>query len=72
MSVSVPGTGLVDPGEKLSRRGEHGLLGINSPYWYVSTTSANLHIKNAKTGSVNLLLAGASKDWLFINQRSAQ
>ncbi|KAF2728550.1 transcription factor jumonji, partial [Polyplosphaeria fusca] len=49
------------------------LPGINTPYWYISTcygTWANLHIEDAKTGSVNLLLAGAPKDWLFIHQSS--
>ncbi|KAF2241461.1 transcription factor jumonji, partial [Trematosphaeria pertusa] len=45
------------------------LPGINTAYWYISTcygTPANLHIEDGKTGSVNLLVKGAPKDWLFI------
>jgi hypothetical protein len=66
-------TGLVHPGDKLIQRGNGALPGINTPYWYISTchgTAANLHVQDAKTGSVNFLLAGAPKDWLFIHQQS--
>ncbi|KAF2785663.1 transcription factor jumonji, partial [Melanomma pulvis-pyrius CBS 109.77] len=49
------------------------LPGINTTYWYISTcygTPANLHMEAGKTGSANLLLAGAPKDWLFIDPHS--
>jgi hypothetical protein len=70
---SLPCTDLVHPGNKLKERGNGKLLGINTPYWYISTchgTPANLHVEDGRTGSVNLLLAGAPKDWLFVHQPS--
>ncbi|KAF2728548.1 transcription factor jumonji, partial [Polyplosphaeria fusca] len=43
--------------------------GVNTPYWYISrreNTPATLHIEDGDLGSVNLVLAGAPKIWLFI------
>jgi len=70
---SLEYTCLVHPGPKLAKRGEGDLPGINTPYWYISTcygTPANLHIEDGRTGSVNLLLVGAPKDWLLIHPGS--
>jgi len=70
---SLECTRLVHPGPKLAKRGEGDLPGINIPYWYISTcygTPANLHIEDGRTGSVNLLLVGAPKDWLLIHPGS--
>jgi hypothetical protein len=70
---ALPHTDFVHPSDKLKEQDNGQLLGINTPYWYISTcrgTPANLHVEDGRTGSVNLLLAGALKDWLFVHQRS--
>lgn len=62
-------TRLVHPVPKLAKRGEGDLPDINISYWYISTchgTPANLRMENGRTGSVNLLLVGALKDWLLV------
>lgn len=51
------------------------MLGVNSVYWYVScnkNTLAPLHREDGNTGSANLLLAGAEKQWLFIHKSSSE
>ncbi|KAF9728481.1 JmjC domain-containing histone demethylation protein [Paraphaeosphaeria minitans] len=59
----------VDAGPKLRRRNNGNIPGVNTPFWYISQcdrTPATLHIEDGNLDSVNLLLAGAPKLWLFI------
>ncbi|KAF1970864.1 JmjC-domain-containing protein [Bimuria novae-zelandiae CBS 107.79] len=60
---------LVDAGPRLWRRNNGNIPGVNTPFWYISQcdwTPATLHVEDGNLGSVNLLLAGAPKLWLFI------
>jgi hypothetical protein len=63
---------LLDAGPKCNQR--PAMLGVNSLYWYVScdkNTPAPLHREDGNTGSANLLLAGAEKQWIFIHKGSS-
>jgi hypothetical protein len=63
---------LVDAGPRLLQRNNGKIPGVNTPFWYISQcdkTPATLHIEDGSLGSVNLLLAGAPKVWLFIPER---
>jgi hypothetical protein len=64
--------GILSAGPVTSQR--PSLPGINEPYWYLSQeagTPAPLHIEDAGMGSANLLLNGATKDWLIVCQEIA-
>ncbi|KAF2199590.1 hypothetical protein GQ43DRAFT_419952, partial [Delitschia confertaspora ATCC 74209] len=59
----------VDAGPRLRQRNGGNIPGVNTPFWYISQrdkTPATLHIEDGDLGSVNFLLAGAPKIWLFI------
>jgi hypothetical protein len=69
----LPFTNLVHPGDKLLKRGDGNLSGINTAYWYSCRDrggSAPLHFEDVEMASSNILVAGRAKVWMFIHESS--
>lgn len=67
------GNHLLSAGSSMERR--QPIPGVNQPYWYLSLdahTPASVHIEDANTGSANILLYGADKQWQIIHPASAE
>ncbi len=66
---------LVYASHRLRRRNRGNLSGINIVYMYISfgkNTPGPLHIEDAKLGLVNLVLKGAPKIWLIVDEQWAE
>jgi hypothetical protein len=65
--------GWLDPGHLKRSRPE--IPGLNTPYLYISSdnyTPTGMHVEDALTGSANLVVAGAPKDWLIVARGSVE
>ncbi len=65
--LGLPSTSLIHCGQRLAQTREQ-LPGIHTPYAYLSWggSISTLHYRDAGLASMNLLMAGAAKLWLYI------